>query len=132
MRSALMYSFMRNFWRITLSQPAGLAAVVFVSLLAFLAVTAPLLFPGDPNQITENVMRAPSFAHPFGTDELGRDGLASVVYGARVSLIVGLLAAVAATLVGGLVGAFAGYPGGTFDLIPIRIASIFPLFPPVL
>ena len=124
-----MYSFMRNFWRITLSQPAGLAAVVFVSLLAFLAVTAPLLFPGDPNQITENVMRAPSFAHPFGTDELGRDGLASVVYGARVSLIVGLLAAVAATLIGGLVGAFAGYRGGAFDLIVMRIAEIFQVLP---
>jgi len=120
---------MRNFWRITLSQPAGLAAVVFVSLLAFLAVTAPLLFPGDPNQITENVMRAPSFAHPFGTDELGRDGLASVVYGARVSLIVGLLAAVAATLIGGLVGAFAGYRGGAFDLIVMRIAEIFQVLP---
>ena len=124
-----MYSFMRNFWRITLSQPAGLAAVVFVSLLAFLAVTAPLLFPGDPNQITENVMRAPSFAHPFGTDELGRDGLASVVYGARVSLIVGLLAAVAATLLGGLIGAFAGYRGGAFDLIVMRIAEIFQVLP---
>lgn len=124
-----MYSFMRNFWRITLSQPAGLAAVVFVSLLAFLAVTAPLLFPGDPNQITENVMRAPSFAHPFGTDELGRDGLAGVVYGARVSLIVGLLAAVAATLIGGLVGAFAGYRGGAFDLIVMRIAEIFQVLP---
>jgi len=120
---------MRNFWRITLSQPAGLAAVVFVSLLAFLAVTAPLLFPGDPNQITENVMRAPSFAHPFGTDELGRDGLASVVYGARVSLIVGLLAAVAATLLGGLIGAFAGYRGGAFDLIVMRIAEIFQVLP---
>src|SRR5216684_2032443 len=102
MSSAPMYSFMRNFWRITLSQPAGLAAVVFVSLLAFLAVTAPLLFPGDPNQITENVMRAPSFAHPFGTDELGR---------------------------GGLVGAFAGYRGGAFDLIVMRIAEIFQVLP---
>lgn len=124
-----MYSFVRNLWRMTMSQPAGLAAVAFVSLLAFLAVCAPLLFPGDPNQITENVMRAPSFAHPFGTDELGRDGLASVVYGARVSLIVGLLAAAAATLLGGLIGAFAGYRGGAFDLIVMRIAEIFQVLP---
>jgi peptide/nickel transport system permease protein len=124
-----MYSFMRNFWRMTMSQPAGLAAVAFVSLLAFLAVCAPLLFSGDPNQITENVMRAPSFAHPFGTDELGRDGLASVVYGARVSLIVGLLAAAAATLLGGLIGAFAGYRGGAFDLIVMRVAEIFQVLP---
>src|SRR5882724_11853538 len=111
---------MRESWRIVAAQSAGLAAVVFVCGLALIAAGAPLLFPGDPNQITSEVMSAPSLAHPFGTDELGRDGLASIVYGARVSLIVGLLAALAATLLGGLIGAFAGYRGGAFDLVVMR------------
>jgi peptide/nickel transport system permease protein len=104
-------------------------AVAFIFVLSILALCAPLLFPGDPNRITSEVMQAPSFAHPFGTDELGRDGLASVVFGARVSLTVGLLAAFAATLFGGLVGAFAGYRGGALDLIIMRVAEMFQVLP---
>jgi peptide/nickel transport system permease protein len=110
-------------------EPAGLGAFGFVAALAFLAVAAPLLFAGDPDRITDTVMSAPSFAHPFGTDELGRDGVAGIVYGARVSLTVGLLAAIAATVLGGLIGAVAGYRGGLLDLITMRIAEIFQVVP---
>ena len=120
---------MRRFWRIVRFQPAGLAATTFLGLLACLAVCASLLFPGDPNQITDEVMRAPSLVHPFGTDELGRDGLTGVIYGARVSLTVGTLAAAAATLLGGLIGAIAGYRGGILDLVVMRIAEIFQVLP---
>lgn len=120
---------MHNFRRRFLSHRLGTISFIVVLILAFAALTAGILFPGDPKQISDSVMLPPSFAHLLGTDELGRDVLANIVYGIRVSLTVGLLAAMGASFLGSLLGALAGYYGGTLDLIVMRVSEIFQVVP---
>jgi peptide/nickel transport system permease protein len=74
-------------------------------------------------------MLAPSWAHPLGTDELGRDVLIGIVYGVRVSITVGFAAALVATILGATIGAAAGYYGGIFDLLVMRISEVFQVVP---
>jgi peptide/nickel transport system permease protein len=97
-----------------------LAAVVLVLLVAA-AIAAPWLTPFAPDHIDLSIRRAAPFAaHWFGTDELGRDVLTRVLYGARVSLAVGLLSAFIASACGIVIGGVAGYAGGTVDAILMR------------
>jgi peptide/nickel transport system permease protein len=97
-----------------------LPAIVLVCLIAA-AAAAPRLAPYAPDQIDLSARRsAPSAAHWFGTDELGRDVLARVLFGARVSLAVGLLSAVVAGAIGVAVGGVAGYAGGVADAALMR------------
>jgi peptide/nickel transport system permease protein len=95
-------------------------AVVLAGLIAA-AAAAPLLAPYAPERIDLGRRReAPSRAHPFGTDDLGRDVFARVLYGARVSLAVGLLSAAVAGGLGVAVGGAAGYAGGAVDAMLMR------------
>jgi peptide/nickel transport system permease protein len=108
---------------------AGQVSAAFIILLVVLGVFAPWLTGGDPNRLGEAIMQPPSFAHPFGTDDLGHDILAGVLYGIRVSLTVGFLSALTASLIGGLVGATAGFYGGLLDLAFMRISKMFQVVP---
>jgi peptide/nickel transport system permease protein len=95
-------------------------AFVLASLVV-VAFAAPLVAPYAPEGIDLRARReAPSAAHPFGTDDLGRDVLARVLYGARVSLAVGLLSAAVAGGLGVAVGGVAGYAGGAIDAMLMR------------
>jgi peptide/nickel transport system permease protein len=95
------------------------AAVLACLLLA--ATIGPAVAPRPPEQIDLAHMRQPpSAAHPFGTDDLGRDVLARVLAGARVSLAIGLLSAIVAGATGGAVGGIAGYAGGAADNVLMR------------
>jgi peptide/nickel transport system permease protein len=113
-----------------------LALVSFVLLVAFglIALFAPVIAPYDPNAIklgAENTLQPPSWEHPFGTDELGRDGLSRAIFGARISLTVGFLATTVAISLGVLVGAAAGLGGNLVDTILMRLVDILlsvPLF----
>jgi peptide/nickel transport system permease protein len=97
-----------------------LSAAVFASLLAA-ALAAPMVAPYAPERIDLATRRqAPSAAHPFGTDELGRDVFSRVIYGARVSLAVGLFSAAVAGASGVAVGGIAGYAGGAIDAALMR------------
>ncbi len=97
-----------------------LPALVVVCLIAA-AAAAPLIAPAAPDRIDLSIRREPpSRAHWFGTDELGRDVLARVLYGARVSLAVGLLSAAVAGAIGVAVGGVAGYTGGVVDSALMR------------
>ena len=78
--------------------PAGLASASFILLLAGVAIVGPVLYPGDPLAISEHTLLRPGGAYWLGTDDLGRDVLAELVYGVRVSLFVGFVAAFAATV----------------------------------
>ncbi|MEU5418023.1 ABC transporter permease [Streptomyces sp. NPDC001407] len=98
---------------------ALVAAVVLVALLV------PALVPLDEQAVDLGAkLRPPSWAHPFGTDEVGRDLLLRCVYGLRVSLLVGVVAAFAATVVGTAVGALAGALGGWADRVVMRVVDL--------
>lgn len=118
------------FWyRLRRSRRAVVAgAVIVLSLLV--AGAAPLTAGGDPLSGSADALRPPLGAeHLMGTDHLGRDVWAQLVYGARVSLAVGILAAVSATIIGTTVGAIAGYAGGGVDAVLMRIAEFFQTLP---
>ncbi|MBC7292798.1 MAG: ABC transporter permease [Thermoleophilia bacterium] len=116
---------------------AGLAWIIVVILVA---VTADLWAPrwlGDPVAIdtatvTQRTLLPPSVEHPFGTDKLGRDIASRVVYGARVSLVVGIVAVLIMVVIGLILGALAGYYGGIWDSLIMRTADVFFAFPYVL
>jgi peptide/nickel transport system permease protein len=93
-----------------------------VLLFVLVACLAPLLAPYDPLQANFLAIRKPpSWAHPFGTDDVGRDVLARVIYGARTSLMAGVVSVSIAVAVGVLFGLLAGYIGGVFDLLAMRL-----------
>ena len=101
-------------------------------LWILLAITAPWLAPYDPlaQEITER-LSPPSVAHPFGTDELGRDVLSRVWYGARISIPAGLIVILIELVFGGILGATAGYLGGTVDTVVMRVADVTLAFPAI-
>ena len=96
----------------------ALGGLVAIGLLAMVALAAPVLAPYDPTAI-ERVIQTrylpPSWSHPFGTDEFGRDVLSRTLYGTRISLSVGVLAMLVAVSVGTIYGAASGYIGGVLD-----------------
>ncbi|MFF4215092.1 MULTISPECIES: ABC transporter permease [Streptomyces] len=107
------------------------AAVTAAVVLAVLAV--PFAVPLDEQAVDLAAkLQAPSWAHPFGTDEVGRDLLLRSVYGLRVSLFVGVAAALAATVIGTAVGAAAGALGGWADRVLMRIVDLFSSVPHLL
>ena len=101
--------------------------------LIVVALAAPLIAPTDPfQQDTSRRLEAPSNDHPLGLDDLGRDVLSRVVWGARVSLRVGFSVVIIASLVGVTLGAIAGYFGGILDLLVMRLCDILLAFPGIL
>ena len=104
---------------------AGIVATLFLT-----AVLAPALAPYDIGEIdAKNILSAPSWAHPLGTDGLGRDVVSRMIYGARISLLVGFVSAGLACLIGLLLGAVAGYFGGWVDTLLMRFVDIMLCFP---
>lgn len=112
-----------------LRTPSGAIGSALIVLIVLVAVLAPLLAPSSPTTIVGAPFEAPSGRHLLGTDNVGQDLLSNIVYGARVSLIVGTLAAVLALGVGALVGGLAGYFRGAADTILMRITELFQVIP---
>lgn len=121
---------MSLFARLT-AAPGGRAGLTILGLMALIAFSAPALFPGDPLRIAGPALLPPfsSAGFPLGTDRLGRDVLACLVHGAQISLLVGLAAAAAATLVGMVVGALAGFAGGLVEEALMRVVETFQIVP---
>ncbi|HET7343954.1 MAG TPA: ABC transporter permease [Methylomirabilota bacterium] len=116
-----------RFWR--RNTLAALGGVVGVATIV-VALTAPLLAPYDPLKADFRAMtRPPSEQHVFGTDQVGRDTLSRVIYGARTSLFVAFSAVILGTTVGSLWGVACGYLRGRFDLVSQRIMEILQSFP---
>ena len=104
-----------------------------VGLLLLVALLGPLLAPHSPvDQDLEHRLESPSRAHPFGLDELGRDILARLLWGARVSMLVGFTVVGSATLIGLFVGALAGTLGGRVDALLMRVLDVLFAFPGIL
>ncbi len=134
----------RTLWRDTLRRlrknKLAVVGLIWISLVVVMAVTAdlwvtPLL--GDPialdtTKVAEQRLKPPSWEHPFGTDNLGRDVAARVVYGAQVSLRVGILAVAISVFLGLFFGAIAGFYGGLSDTLVMRLADVFFAFPYIL
>ncbi len=106
------------------------AGIVIVGLLVLVAILAPLLTPWDPiKQDLENALQSPSATHWLGTDKYGRDVLSRLLYGARIDLRVGFLAVLIPFVIGAVLGSLAGYFGGWFDTIVMRLVDVFFAFP---
>jgi peptide/nickel transport system permease protein len=115
-------------WR----QPLAITGAVLAIGWFLVAIFAPLVAPHDPLAQTFVPSQSPSSAHLFGTDELGRDVLSRVIYGARISLPVALLLVGCAALIGGVLGAIAGYLRGPADGLVMRSADLVFAFPPII
>ena len=117
-------------WRVGRRRPAALVGARVVLLFVIMAVGAPWLAPSDPVRTDwSKIRKAPSWAHPFGTDDLGRDGLSRVVWGARISMQAGVFSILLAMLVGVPIGLCAGYYRGALDQVIMRLTDAWLAFP---
>lgn len=108
----------------------AITGCVILFLLVFGAVFAPVLTPYSPDdRDLKQINKPPSVEHLLGTDEIGRDYLTRVLYGGRVSLMVGIFAVVISVILGSLIGGISGYYGGVVDDILMRITEVFMSFP---
>lgn len=108
----------------------ALVGVVLVTLIAASVIFAPLITPYKPNQQDiKNRFLPPSLIHPMGSDELGRDVLARILFGGRISLLIGISAMAVGVSVGMLVGGVSGYFGGRLDSFIMRLVDILIAFP---
>ena len=127
-----MTDFFKNFlaiWRQLQHNRMALAGVAIVIFMFLLALLAPV-YNHDPGAIDiAQRLLPPGWGHPLGTDDLGRDVLARILYGARISLLVGFVAVGIATLIGILVGAIAGFYGRWVDALLMRFVDIMLCFP---
>src|ERR687893_342981 len=123
----------QDFQRVFFSNRLAVFGTVVLGIFILMAVFAPLIAPYDPlAQDLVNKFAGPSREHLMGQDELGRDILSRVIYGARISLTAGLAAVAIATTLGTLVGLVAGYFGGWADSILMRLMDILLAFPSIL
>ena len=111
-------------------QPLGAAAAALIAVIVLTAVFSEVLAPYDPlDALPEVRLKAPSWEHPFGTDDIGRDVLSRIIYGSRISLWVGLLAVGIGTAAGMVIGLLCGYCEGRLDLIFQRVMDAIQAIP---
>src|SRR5215208_7902378 len=115
-----------------LSRPSAAAGLAIVSFWILVAILAPLIAPYGPNDLVGRALQAPSSAFLLGTDDLGRDVLSRVIWGARVVLILAPMAVLIAEIAGALIGLFTGYIGGWIDDVIMRINDALIAFPAIL
>jgi peptide/nickel transport system permease protein len=111
-------------WRRLRREPSAIIGAAIIALFVILAIFAPWVAPFDPNASDWMVVReAPTLTHLFGTDDLGRDVLSRVIYGARASLAAGVVSVVVALAIGVPLGLAAGFFGGVLDTLISRLAD---------
>ncbi len=121
---------MRDFWRALRRNRLAVIGGGVVLVLVMLAIFAPVLSPRDPNRPDiKKILADPSRSNPFGTDQLGRDVLSRMLYGARVSLAVGFVSVGIGTAIGIVLGSIAGYKGGVVDGFVMRLVDLMLVFP---
>jgi peptide/nickel transport system permease protein len=120
----------RAFWRAFSRNRLAIIGGVIVTCLALLAIMAPAIAPWDPNRPdVRKILDPPSARHLLGTDQLGRDVLSRMLFGARVSLAVGFVSVGIAATIGILLGSAAGYHGGAVDASIMRVVDLMLVFP---
>ena len=111
------------------NKTSWIGLMVFVLVIA-LAIAAPWIAPYDPND--QNIMeklRSPSVAHWLGTDSFGRDTLSRILYGSRISLVIGIASTLLAMIIGSAIGMFAGWYGGRADTVTMQAMDVLLAFP---
>jgi len=122
--------FLYGVWRVGRRRPAALVGAAIVMLFVVMALAAPWIATTDPVRTDwAKIRKAPSWAHPFGTDDLGRDGLSRVVWGARISMQAGVFSIVLAMAIGVPIGLIAGYYRGALDQVIMRLTDAWLAFP---
>lgn len=122
-------------WRRLVKNKGAVIGMIFLALLVTAAVLSPYLFDYDTQVIGMNMpekLQPPSSAHWFGTDEVGRDLFARVIYGARYSLMIGVGSVLIGLVVGTILGSLAGFYGGVMDSIIMRTVDIFYSIPNIM
>lgn len=128
----------RSYWAATWQQllrdPMALLITFILLLIVSAAVFAPWLAPADPYKASmlHRLLPIGSENHLLGTDELGRDMLTRLMYGGRISLLMGVIPVLAAFVIGTSIGLFAGYAGGKVNMVIMRVLDVFYAFPSVL
>ena len=123
----------RDAWNRLKKNKMAIASFFLLVIIALIAVFAPLIAPYDPyTQDLSRINEPPSSDHWFGTDDVGRDLFSRVVYGTRISMLVGVVCEAICVPIGVILGALAGYFGGWVDAVISRIIEIFASFPTIL
>lgn len=128
-RRALQKENIQKFWRRFCKNKGAVLGLILFVLFVLMAVFAPVLAPYDPFQNNFDTKTAPSLTNLMGTDELGRDVLSRVIYGSRVSLLVGVAASLLSTAVGIVVGCIAGYTNKTASTALLKVTEAFQMLP---
>ena len=124
---------LRRMWYSFCKRKVAVLGLVIVLIYIIVAIFAPLLAPYDPvKQDLANMLQTPRPKHLLGTDEMGRDILSRIIYGARISMKVGFYAVGVAFVIGIPLGIFAGYFGGKVDLLIMRAMDVLLAFPGIL
>lgn len=119
-------------WRRLISNKAAVFGLIFMTALLLISVFADVLYDYDTQVISQNISERlikPCLAHPFGTDEFGRDVLARVVHGSRMSLIVSFSSVALSLVIGGFLGAVSGFYGGKIDNFIMRVTDVLLAIP---
>lgn len=121
---------MKLFYRALTANKLAVVGLALITILVLVGILAPLLTPKDPlKQDFAKILQPPGTEHLLGTDDLGRDMVSRIVYGARISLVAGLITVVLAVSIGVPLGVVSGFLGGKVDIAVMRIADAFFAFP---
>lgn len=114
--------------------PVAIAALAIIVLIVLIAIFAPYIAPNDPSRgsMVRRLRPIGTAGYPLGTDELGRDMLSRLIYGARLSLVMGVVPVPIAFVIGSAIGIIAGYAGGVVNTLIMRTVDVFYAFPSVL
>lgn len=120
-------------FRKMINNKLAMAGLIFVTIVILASIFAPLICKYDPLKINlRNILQRPSLEHILGTDKIGRDIYSRIIYGGRVSILVGLGSALAAAVIGVSIGAYTGYRGGLIDNLFLRLSEIVMAFPQII
>ncbi len=111
----------------------AVAGLIIIVLMILISVFAPLIAPyGFEEQDSYNTLQQPSWEHPFGTDDLGRDILSRIIYGGRNSLSIGIISVFFSAVIGITLGSVSGYYGGKVDMVIMRVLDVLQAMPAIL
>jgi len=119
----------RDSWNIYKKNRPALIGLFIISVMFFIAVFGQSIAPRDPWKMSDDSYSPPNSEYLFGTDDLGRDIFSGVLYGARISLLIGFLSAATSMTIGTIIGALSGYFGGRVDDLLMRFTELFQVIP---